>query len=211
MFILGLTGSIGMGKSTAAADFRRLGVPVHDSDAAVHDVMAKNGAAVTAIDQAFPGVVLDGVIDRQELGSQVFGDKPALKKLESILHPLVRNREHAFLAHHGRMGTRAVVLDVPLLFETNGQRRCDAVAVVSAPFREQKRRVMARPGMTDEKFQNILKTQMSDLIKRNKADFVVLSGLGRAHSLRTIREIVTLIRSKRGQKWPPFGNRLRHK
>lgn len=211
MFILGLTGSIAMGKSTAAEDFRRLGVPVHDSDAAVHDVMAKDGAAVAAIDQAFPGVVVDGVIDRQKLGSQVFGDKPALKKLESILHPLVRDRERTFLAHHGRMGTRAVVLDVPLLFETNGQRRCDAVVVVSAPFREQKRRVMSRPGMTVEKFQNILKTQISDLNKRNRADFVVFSGLGRAHSLRTIRDIVTLIRSRQGQKWPPFGNRLRHK
>ncbi|MDA8637497.1 dephospho-CoA kinase [Rhodospirillales bacterium] len=211
MFILGLTGSIGMGKSTAAADFRRFRVPVHDSDAAVHAVMAKGGAAVAEIDQAFPGVVLNGVIDRQKLGAKVFGDGPALKKLEAILHPLVRERERAFLAHHGRLGTRAVVLDVPLLFETNGQRRCDAVVVVSAPFREQKRRVMARPGMTEEKFQNILKTQISDQIKKTKADFVVYSGLGRAHSLRTIREIVTLARSKRGQKWPPFGHGIRHK
>ncbi len=211
MFILGLTGSIGMGKSTAAADFKRLGVPVHDSDAAVHALMAKDGAAVAAIDQAFPGVVLDGVIDRQKLGVQVFSDGPALKKLEDILHPLVGDRERAFLAHHGRLGTRAVVLDVPLLFETNGQRRCDAVVVISAPFREQKRRVMGRTGMTVEKFQNILKTQISDKIKRSKADFVVFSGLGRAHSLRTIRDIVTIIRSKRGRKWPPFGNRLRFK
>lgn len=211
MFILGLTGSIGMGKSTAAADFERFRVPVHDSDAAVHAVMAKGGAAVAAIDQAFPGAVLDGVIDRQKLGAKVFGDDPALKKLEDILHPLVRIRERAFLAHHGRMGTRAVVLDVPLLFETNGQRRCDAVAVVSAPYRIQKRRVMARPGMTEEKFQNILKTQISDQIKRRRADFVVFSSLGHAHSLRTIRDIVTLIRSTRGQKWPPFGHGLRHK
>jgi len=200
-----------MGKSTASADFKRLGVPVHDSDAAVHAVMAKDGDAVVAIDQAFPGVVVNGVIDRQKLGGKVFGDASALKKLEGILHPLVRNRERAFLAHHGRMGTRAVVLDVPLLFETNGQHRCDAVAVVSAPFREQTRRVMARPGMTEEKFHNILKTQMSDQTKQNRADFVVFSGLGRAHSLRTIREIVTLIQSKQGQKWPPFGLRSRHK
>jgi len=200
-----------MGKSTASADFKRLGVPVHDSDAAVHAVMAKDGDAVAAIDQAFPGVVVDGVIDRQKLGGKVFGDASALKNLEGILHPLVRDRERTFLAHHGRWGTRAVVLDVPLLFETNGQRRCDAVAVVSAPYREQKRRVMARPGMTEDKFQNILKTQISDRIKQNRADFVVFSGLGHAHSLRTIREIVTLIWSKQGQKWPPFGLRLRYK
>jgi dephospho-CoA kinase len=208
MFILGLTGSIGMGKSTAAANFKRLGVPVHDSDATVHALMAKDGVAVPAIDQAFPGVV-DGVIDRQKLGAQVFGDAAALKTLESILHPLVRAREKAFLAHHCRLGTPSVVLDVPLLFETGGERRCDAVVVVSAPYREQKRRVMARPGMTAEKFENILKTQMSDQMKRKRADFVVFTGLGRAHSLRSICEIVTIVRSERGQKWPPFWQKVR--
>lgn len=211
MFILGLTGSIGMGKSTAASDFKRLGVPVHDSDAAAHSVMAKDGVAVAAIDDAFPGVVLDGTIDRQKLGAKVFGDDRALKKLEDILHPLIREREKAFLALHGRRGTAAVVLDVPLLFETNGQRRCDAIVVVSAPFRTQKRRVMARLGMSEEKFQNILKTQMSDQTKREQADFVVFTGLGRAHSLRIIRDIVTLIRSTRGEKWPPFWQRSRYR
>lgn len=210
MFILGLTGSIGMGKSTAAADFKRLGVPVHDSDAAVHTVMAKDGAAVSAIDETFPGVVFNGVIDRQKLGLKVFGDALALKKLEGILHPLVREREKAFLARHGRLGTRAIVLDVPLLFETDGQRRCDAVAVVSAPFREQKRRVLARSGMTEEKFENILKNQISDQTKRKRADFVVYTGLGRAHSLRTLREIVTLIGSEVGTHWPPFWQRRRY-
>lgn len=209
MYILGLTGSIGMGKSTAAANFKRLGVPVHDSDAVVHALMTKHGVAVPAIDQAFPGVVVDGVIDRQKLGAQVFGDAAALKILESILHPLVRAREKAFLSHHCRLGTPSVVLDVPLLFETGGERRCDAVVVVSAPFREQKRRVLARPGMTVEKFENILKTQMSDQMKRKRADFVVFTGLGHAHSLRSIREIVTLIRSAHGQKWPPFWQKVR--
>ena len=209
MFILGLTGSIGMGKSTAAENFRRLGVPVHDSDATVHALMAKDGPAVAAINQAFPGVVQDGVIDRLKLGAKVFGDDPALKELEAILHPLVRVREKQFLALHGRIGTRAVVLDVPLLFETNGQLRCDAVAVVSAPYRTQRRRVMKRPGMTEEKFQNILKAQMLDQIKRNRADFVISTGLGHAHSLRIIRDIVTLIRSVPGQKWPPFWQRRR--
>lgn len=211
MYILGLTGSIGMGKSTAAANFKRLGVPVHDSDAAVHSVMAKNGDAVAAINDAFPGVVFEGVIDRQKLGAKVFGDAPALKELESILHPLARRHQTRFLAQNGRAGTPAVVLDVPLLFETNGQRRCDAVAVVSAPYREQQRRVMCRPGMTEEKFQNILKTQMSDQIKRRRADFVVQTGLGRAYSLRIISEIVTLIRNTPGEKWPPFFVRSRER
>lgn len=209
MFILGLTGSIGMGKSAAARNFQRLGVPVHDSDAAVHAVMARDGVAVAAIDQAFPGVVYDGVIDRQKLGARVFGDDPALKKLEAILHPLARQRQNRFLIQHGRAGTPAVVLDVPLLFETNGQRRCDAVCVVSAPFREQMRRVLGRPGMTPEKFQHILNTQISDQIKRKRADFVVSTGLGHAYSLRMIGKIVTLIRREQGHKWPPFYERSR--
>lgn len=209
MFILGLTGSIGMGKSTAAANFKRLGVPVHDSDAAVHAVMAKNGGAVKAIDAAFPGVVRDGVIDRQKLGAKVFGDAPALRELEGILHPLARAHQLRFLARQSRAGKAAVVLDVPLLFETGGDRRCDAVAVVSAPFREQKRRVLGRPGMTPEKFEHILNTQMSDQIKRKRADFVVQTGLGRAFSLRIVTEIATLIKGQTGHKWPPFYERSR--
>lgn len=209
MFILGLTGSIGMGKSTAAANFRQLGIPVHDSDAAVHAIMARNGAAVQAIDDVFPGVVTDGVIDRQKLGAQVFGDPSALKQLEAILHPLARAHQQRFLARQARAGQSAVVLDVPLLFETGGDRKCDAVAVVSAPFREQKRRVLARPGMTPDKFENILKTQISDKIKRKRADFVIQTGLGRVFSLHIIRQIARLISVQTGHKWPPFYERSR--
>ncbi|MEP1028454.1 MAG: dephospho-CoA kinase, partial [Alphaproteobacteria bacterium] len=125
MFILGLTGSIGMGKSTAAAQLRRLGLPVHDADAAVHALMAPGGAAVAAVDTAFPGVVKNGAVDRQALGGRVFDDDAALKRLEGILHPLVRRSEKAFLAACARRGVPLVVLDIPLLFETGGDARCD--------------------------------------------------------------------------------------
>ena len=190
MFILGLTGSIGMGKTVAAGDFRRLGLPVHDSDAAVHALMAKGGAAVEAVGAAFPGVVRDGAVDRGELGGRVFGDDQALKKLEAILHPLVRKQTNAFLGRHARLRTPAVVLDIPLLFETGAEERCDAVCVVSAPYREQRRRVLARPGMTEEKFQEILKHQ--------------IPGLGRSHSLPMIRRIATIARTSAGTHWPPL-------
>jgi len=204
MFILGLTGSIGMGKSVAAGDFARLGVPVHDSDAVVHDLMYKGGDAVDEVAEAFPGVLDQGAINRGQLGKQVFGDDEALKRLERILHPKVRERETAFLAWHARQRTQAIVLDVPLLFETGGQKRCDAVAVVSAPSREQRRRVLRRPGMSEERFDKILAYQMPDVKKRQLADFVIPTGLGRAYSLQTIRKIVTIIRRSPGSKWPPF-------
>lgn len=204
MFILGLTGSIGMGKTVAAGDFARLGIPVHDSDAAVHSLMGKNGAAVYAVSQAFPGVEKENAIDRSELGRRVFGNDEALRSLEKILHPMVRASENQFLARNARAGTDAVVLDVPLLFETGGERRCDAVAVVSAPYREQRRRVLKRPGMTEERFQSILAKQVPDTLKRRAADFVIYTGLGRAHSLRTIRQIVRVVRASGGTHWPPF-------
>ena len=204
MFILGLTGSIGMGKTVAAGDFRRLGLPVHDSDAAVHALMAKGGAAVEAVGAAFPGVVRDGAVDRGELGGRVFGDDQALNKLEAILHPLVRKQTNAFLGRHARLRTPAVVLDIPLLFETGAEDRCDAVCVVSAPYREQRRRVLARPGMTEEKFQEILKHQIPDYLKRRAADFVIFTGLGRSHSLPMIRRIATIARTSAGTHWPPL-------
>jgi len=204
MFILGLTGSIGMGKTVAAGDFRRLGLPVHDSDAAVHALMGPGGAAVEAVAAAFPGVVQDGAVDRAALGKRVFGDDAALRRLEAILHPMVRAREHAFLGRHARLRTPAVVLDIPLLFETGGEARCDAVCVVSAPYREQRRRVLSRPGMTEERFQGILKHQISDYLKRRAADFVIFTGLGRSHSLPIIRRIATIARTTAGTHWPPF-------
>ncbi len=207
MFILGLTGSIGMGKTVAARDFAKLGVPVHDSDAVVHRLMGPGGAAVHAVGEVFPDVVKAGAVDRRRLGMQVFGDPAALQRLEAILHPRVRAAELRFLGQHARLNTPLVVLDVPLLFETGGERRCDAVAVVSAPYREQRRRVLARPRMKEERFQQILKYQISDYDKRRAADFVIHSGLGRAFSLQRIRQIVTLTQGIVGTHWPPFWQR----
>lgn len=204
MFILGLTGSIGMGKTVAARAFRREGLPVHDSDAAVHALMSKGGDAVGDIEAVFPGVVKHGAVDRAELGRRVFGDDDALKRLETILHPMVRKRELAFLGRQARMRAPAVVLDIPLLFETGAENRCDAVAVVSAPYRVQRRRVLSRSGMTEERFQEVLKHQISDQMKRRAADFVIFTGLGRAHSLLIIRRIATIAMSSAGTHWPPF-------
>lgn len=204
MFILGLTGSIGMGKTVAARAFRREGLPVHDSDAVVHALMSKGGAAVERIEAAFPGAVKHGAVDRTELGKRVFGDNDALERLEAILHPMVRKRERAFLGQNARMRVPAVVLDIPLLFETGAENRCDAVAVVSAPYRVQRRRVLSRPGMTEERFQKVLEHQISDNLKRRAADFVIFTGLGRAHSLLIIRRIATIARSSAGTHWPPF-------
>lgn len=204
MFILGLTGSIGMGKTVAANGFRKFGLPVHDSDAAVHRLMGKGGRAVAAVEDAFPGVVADGAVDRAELGRRVFGDAAALKRLEAIIHPMVRRESQRFLGLHARLRTPAVVLDVPLLFEGGAERKCDAVAVVSAPYRVQRRRVLARPGMTEERFQKVLEHQISDQMKRRAADFVIFTGLGRAFSLRQIAGIVTIVRNAEGTHWPPF-------
>ncbi len=190
MFVLGLTGSIGMGKTTAAAMFRYQKIPVYDADASVHELLAPGGAAVPAVADLFPGVVRDGGVDRQALGKIVFDDPQALGGLESILHPLVRKRQTAFLRFSAGQRRQLVVLDIPLLFETGGDSACDAVAVVSAPFYLQSLRVLARSGMTAEKFFGIMARQMSDLEKRRRADFVIPTGLGRRKSLLSIREII---------------------
>ncbi len=203
MIILGLTGSIGMGKTTAAKAFRQLGVPVHDADLSVHRLMEPGGAAVGAVLAAFPAAEKDSGIDRQALGASVFGDDEKLHRLESILHPLVRQKEAHFLAVAARRGENLVVLDIPLLLETGGDARCDGVVVVSAPPAHQKKRVMARPGMTIKRFESILSLQMADKDKRRKADFVVKTGLGRSHSLREIAQIVTVVKSWRARHWPP--------
>ncbi|HZB91375.1 MAG TPA: dephospho-CoA kinase [Stellaceae bacterium] len=195
MIVLGLTGSVGMGKSTAAAMFRRLGVPVHDSDVAVHRLLGRNGAAVKRVAAEFAGVLRgDGSIDRAALGAKVFGDGAALARLERILHPLVRASQQRFLAVARARRAPLVVLDVPLLFETGGGRRCDKVVVVSAPAFLQRRRVMARPGMTQARFRAILAKQMPDPEKRRRADYVVPSGLGRAVTFRRLRQIVERLR-----------------
>jgi len=194
MIVLGLTGSIGMGKSTAAALLRRLGIPVHDADAAVHRLQARGGAAVAPIAAAFPGTVREGKVDRQALGRIVFADKAALKKLEAILHPLVRREEQKFIAQARAHRRKLVALDIPLLFETHGEQRCDHVMVVSAPRRVQLARVMRRPGMTRERLAGIEARQLPDRLKRARADTVIETGLGRRHSLQAIRRAVTCLR-----------------
>ena len=171
MIVLGVTGSIGMGKSTAADFFAETGVPVHDADAAVHRLYA--GAAAPLIEAAFPGTTKDGVVDRARLAERVIADPAALKRLEAIVHPLVRREEERFLAKAEAGGAPIAVLNIPLLFETGGDVRCDAVVVVSAPAETQRERVMSRPGMTEEKFIGLLGKQMPDAEKRRRADFVV--------------------------------------
>lgn len=205
MVILGLTGSIGMGKTVAAGIFRRLGIPVHDADRAVHGLLAKDGACVAAVAAAFPGAVRDGRVDRAALAGKVFGDDEALSRLEAIIHPLVRRRERDFLRTAAAQGRRLVVLAVPLLFETGGERRCDGVVVVSAARPVQEARVLRRPGMTRERLEFVLSHQICDAKKRRRAEFVVATGLGRGLSLRAIKKIVKVARRWRGTKWPPRG------
>ncbi len=189
MKILGLTGSVGMGKSTAAAMLRRMGVSVYDADAAVHGMMTRGGIAVARVAAAFPGVVKNGSVDRRALGRCVFGDDVAMRRLEAIIHPLVREDENRFLHRMRRRGTALVVMDVPLLFESGRHRRYDATIVVSAPAFLQRARVMARPGMTEAAFAAIKARQMPDAEKRRRADFIVPSGLGRALTWRRLRRI----------------------
>lgn len=203
MVIFGLTGSIAMGKSTAAAMLRRLGVAVHDSDAAVHELLAKGGVAVPLIARAFPDVVRDGVVDRTALGARVFSDPAALKSLESLLHPLVSERALRFLSRASCARSALVVLDIPLLFETGAQSRCDATIVVSAPPLIQRQRALARPGMTVAKLAGILTRQMPDAEKRHLADFVVPTGLGLGVTLRALRAVVRQGLRMRGRHWPP--------
>ena len=171
MFILGLTGSIGMGKSTTANFFREAGVPVHDSDTVVHRLY--EGEAVAPVEAAFPGVTVDGRIDRGKLTEKLVGRPDAIKQLESIVHPLVRAVSERFISEQKARGARAIVLDIPLLFETGGETRCDAVVVVSAPTEVQRERVLKRAGMTAERLDALLARQMSDAEKRARAHFVV--------------------------------------
>jgi len=191
MKVIGLTGSIGMGKTTVAQLFRRRGVPVYDADRAVHGLSAKGGRAVAAIDRAFPGVVAEGAVDRGKLGALVFKDAKALKKLEAILHPLVAEERQAFLRRMRGRRERTVVLDIPLLFETGNDALADLIVVVSAPAFLQTERVMKRPGMTAEKLTGILSHQMPDCEKRRRADLVVRTGAGKRAALRQIDRLLT--------------------
>lgn len=181
-YVIGLTGSIGMGKTTVSRMFQRYGVMACDSDAIVHALMAEGGKAVKAIAKLFPATLKDSAIDRQALGKEVFGNKVKLTKLEAILHPLVQQEQRAFILRAKRLGKKIVLLDIPLLFETGAEKRCHSVVVVSAPAFIQRQRVMARPRMTEEKFKNILARQMPDNEKRRRADSVIDTGLGKARS-----------------------------
>jgi dephospho-CoA kinase len=197
MVILGLTGSIGMGKSMAAQRLRRLGVPVHDADAEVHRLLRDDRVAIKAIDVMFPGVVNNGAIDRAELGRRVFGDQAALRRLESVIHPRVQQVATRFLRRSAGERRPLVALDIPLLFETGGERRCDAVVVVSAPGFVQAARVLHRPGMTAQRLAAILARQTPDAVKQRKADFVVPTGLDRRTGLQALARVVTLARRVR--------------
>lgn len=193
MYILGLTGSIAMGKTTAATMFKSQNIPVYDADGEVHKLMSPGGPAVDPVQTTFPDTVENGAVDRQKLGQLVFDSPPDLAQLESILHPLVRQRQRHFLRVMANRRAALVVLDVPLLFETGGERACDGVAVVSAPAYLQRLRVLGRPGMTEEKFQGILARQMTDAEKRRRADFVINTGLGKRMSLQSIQHIIKVV------------------
>ena len=171
MFVLGLTGSIGMGKSTTAKFFREAGVPVHDSDAVVHRLY--EGEAVAPVEAAFPGTVVDGKVDRHKLSGKLVGNPDAIRRLEAIVHPLVRAVSHRFLHDQAARGARVVVLDIPLLFETGGEKNVDAVVVVSAPADVQRKRVLSRPGVSVERLDALLARQMPDAEKRARAHFIV--------------------------------------
>jgi dephospho-CoA kinase len=187
-FVLCLTGSLGMGKSTAARFFAEEGVPVHDSDATVHALY--EGEAVPVIEQAFPGSTSNGKVDRTKLAAVVLNDQAALARLESIVHPMVTVSREKFLAEARERGTKVVLLDVPLLFETKANRGCNAVVVVSAPEEIQRKRAFERPGMTDDKLAAILAKQMPDAEKRRRADFVIDSSQSFDHTRAQIREIL---------------------
>jgi len=184
-----------MGKSNAAQVLRRLGVPVHDADAAVHRLLGPGGAAVRKVAELFPKALDGNRIDRKKLGDQVFGDTPALRRLEGILHPLVRRSSRAFVTAGARRRLPVVVLDIPLLYESRGEKSVDAVIVVSAPRQIQRQRVLARPGMTEEKFRAILARQVPDAEKRRRADYVVRTGGHRGDTYRQLKKIVTELKT----------------
>jgi dephospho-CoA kinase len=196
MIVLGLTGSIGMGKSTAATLLRRLGIPVYDADQAVHRLLARGGAAVPAIAARFPAAVRGGAVDRDALGRIVFADPAALRDLEAIVHPQVHAAERRFLRAHAMRRTPMVVLDIPLLFEGGLDRRCAATLVVSAPATLQRQRVLRRPGMTQEKLAGIQAKQMPDAEKRRRADAVIPTGLGKRLTLSRLRRALAALSTR---------------
>ncbi|GBD49303.1 dephospho-CoA kinase [Methylopila sp. Yamaguchi] len=198
MIVIGLTGSIGMGKSTTAKLFAEEGVPVHDADAVVHGLYAGRGAPL--VEAAFPGVTHDGAVDRKELGTRVIGDPAALAKLEAIVHPLVREAEAAFLTARRAEGADVVVLDIPLLFESGREGAVDCVVVVSAGSEEQRRRVMQRPGMTEETFRAVLARQIPDADKRARADVVIDTAQGIEPARAQVRALLARLRARDGAR-----------
>lgn len=196
MIVLGLTGSIGMGKSTTADMFKALGVPVNDADAVVHDLY--RGDAVRPIEAAFPGSTKDGMVDRAALSAALAKHPDGFKTLEAIVHPLVRKREQAFLEREKQAHTSLVLLDIPLLYETGGEGRVDAVVVVTCDADIQRERVLARPGMTPEKFAMILSRQMPDSEKRARANYVIDTGHGLDAARQRVEEIVSALTFKAG-------------
>jgi dephospho-CoA kinase len=195
--LIGLTGSIGMGKSETAKMFATLGIPVNDSDANVHRLYEVGGAAVPVIAEAFPGTIKDGKVDRAELSKRLAADPQAFKKLEALVHPLVAAEQQKFLEKAEHDGAEMVVLDIPLLFETGGHARMDAVVVVSAPHHIQRERVLARPGMSPDKLDQILSRQMPDAEKRAKAHFVVETDKGLDHAFAQVKKIVAALQARR--------------
>ena len=196
-YILGLTGSIGMGKSAVAAMFQGLGVPVFDADAAVHELQGPDGALLEPIERAFPGTTGPLGVDRQKLGAAVFGNPEALARLEAIVHPEVGEMRRAFLAENA--GQPLIVFDIPLLYEKTGQHGLDAVVVVSAPAEMQRQRVLARPGMTEEKFERILALQVPDAEKRRLADHLIDTGTSLAETRHAVQRLVHAIIAEKQQ------------
>lgn len=201
MVIVGLTGSIGMGKSETAKMFRRLGIAVYDADAAVHGIYAPGGSAVAPIEEAFPGVTGPNGVDRDALAKRVLNDPAALKKLESIVHPLVGLEQQKFLAQAAAEKAEIIVIDVPLLYETGGQKRVDCVVLVSAPYELQRERVLARPGMSEEKFQSILAKQVPDAQKREQADYIIDSSKGLEAAMAQVEALIPLLRKVPARAW----------
>jgi dephospho-CoA kinase len=200
MFVLGLTGSLGMGKSTTAKFFAEEGVPVHDADAAVHRLY--EGEATPLIEAAFPGTTANGKVDREKLAKRVLGDAAAIKRLEEIVHPLVAQARDKFLHDAETGGAKVAVLDIPLLLETGGEKRCDAVVVVSAPAEVQRARAFERPGMSEEKFAAILAKQLPDADKRARADFVVDTSMGYEAARQQVRDILARVATMANRKKP---------
>ena len=199
MLLIGLTGSIGMGKSETARMFRDLGVAVYDADAAVHELYGKGGKAVDPIGEVFPEAIVDGAVDRKALSRCVVGLPDEMKKLEAIVHPLVGEAQLDFLKRSMDEGHEMVVLDIPLLYETGGESRVDVVVVVSAPYDLQKERVLARPDMDEAKFAAIHAKQMADEEKRKRADFIVESDKGLDHAAAQVKEIVAALKGREGK------------